>query len=177
MAEVLTTGRAASRTRSADDRSFAAPVHPSLWQADSLLRWGVTSGVGGIVIAVAWYVAAGEASFSQQVGPIDAALAGLLIAGVGNLAWLLRGRRALGERRRLLLPDIVPAATVTKVVGEHEAALASEAGGDQTFVAGEGMERYHRPGCALATGRDDWTAMTRAAHETVGRRPCGVCRP
>ena len=66
-------------------------------------------GLGGIVIAVAWYVAAGEATFAQQVGPVDAALAGLLLSGVGNLAWLLHGRRTLGERRRLLLPDIVAA--------------------------------------------------------------------
>ncbi len=63
-------------------------------------------GLGGIVVAVSWYVCAGDVSFSQQIGPTDAAVAGLLLAGIGNVGWLLRGRRILGERRRVLLPDV-----------------------------------------------------------------------
>ena len=63
-------------------------------------------GLGGIVVAVSWYVCAGDVSFSQQIGPTDAAVAGLLLAGIGNVGWLLRGRRILGERRRALLPDV-----------------------------------------------------------------------
>lgn len=180
MAEVMATGRAASRTRVAEQRSLVAPVRPSLWQAENLLRWAVTAGLGGILIAVAWYVAAGEATFSQQVGPIDLALAGLLVSGVGNLAWLVRGRRALGERRRLLLPDVVPAAPVPvrqEAQPEGAGSLTAARDSDLLFVAGEGMERYHRSDCVLASGRTGWVAMTSKAHEAAGRRPCGVCRP
>jgi hypothetical protein len=123
-------------------------------------------GIGGIVVAVSWYVCAGDVSFSQQIGPADAAVAGLLLAGIGNVGWLLRGRRILGERRRALLPDVparVAVGTVRPVGAHHE----EDAGA--LYVAGDGME--------LASGRHDWTAKTRAEHEVAGRRPCGVCRP
>jgi hypothetical protein len=144
----------------------------------------ITVGLGGIVVAVSWYVCAGDLQFSQQVGPIDAAIAGLLLAGIGNLGWLLHGRRALGERRRSLLPDVTvadldqPASVGTRRgLGTASATITASAAVETLFVAGEGMERFHRPDCALAAGRANWTAVSRREHEAAGRRPCGVCRP
>ncbi len=170
--------RTTTRTLGVSRRRASAPS--VLWGAEDLLRWVITLGLGGIVIVVCWYIAAGQATFSQQVGPLDAAVAGLLLAGIGNLAWLIHGRRALGERRRLLLPDVAeavahsaqPAQTVVA-----EPVSAAEAALEQVFLAGEGMERYHRPGCALASGRTGWTTATRREHELAGRRRCGVCQP
>ncbi len=60
-----------------------------LWSAEDLIRWVLGAGAGGIVIVVSWYVCAGEASFSRQIGPLDAAVAGLVFAGLGNVMWLL----------------------------------------------------------------------------------------
>ena len=187
MADAVAGGRLRTRARAIDaSPRRVAPPRPLLWGAEDLLRWVITVGLGGIVVAVAWYVAAGDASFSQQVGPVDAALAGLLLSGIGNLAWLLHGRRALGERRRLLLPDLAPAAAVNAPAKSDDAeagpdALATPPAGtasvEEVFLAGEGMERYHRPDCALAAGRTGWTTATRREHEAAGRRPCGVCRP
>ena len=71
------------------------------------MRWALATGAGGIVIAVSWYVCAGDASFYRQVGPLDAAVAAAVVSGLGNAVWLLRGRRNLGERRRALLGDPV----------------------------------------------------------------------
>src|SRR6185437_4675303 len=105
------------------------------------------------------------ASFGQQVGPLDAALAGLLLSGVGNLVWLLHGRRAVGERRRLLLPDVAASAAAHVVVAVPPPSPASTATEADVFLAGEGMERFHRPGCALAAGRTGWTTATRQEHE------------
>jgi len=183
MAEVVAGRRlpGAARSRRAGAPPARAASRTLLWRAEDLIRWGITVGLGGIVIAVAWYVCAGDASFDQQVGPADAAVGGLLLAGIGNAVWLLQGRRALGERRRTLLPDVAaPEPTVTRVT--DAGAVPMPAPGETTaqaglFVAGAGLERYHRPGCALASGRSDWTGMTRAEHEVAGRRPCGVCRP
>lgn len=180
MAEAVAHGRLQTRAHSFDASRPVASVHPLLWGAEDLLRWAITMGLGGIVIAVAWYIAAGEATFGQQVGPLDAALAGLLLSGVGNLAWLLHGRRALGERRRLLLPDVADAmgnAGAQAVAVGPLSTSASAASAADVFVAGEGMARFHRPDCALATGRMGWTTVTRREHEDAGRRPCGVCRP
>src|SRR5580704_2280096 len=104
MTDTAAGRRLGARTRSPEIRRRAAPAVPSvLWGAEDLLRWVITVGLGGIVVAVSWYVCAGDLQFSQQVGPIDAAIAGLLLSGIGNLAWLVHGRRALGERRRALL--------------------------------------------------------------------------
>ena len=150
----------------------------SLWRPEDLLRWAITVGVGGIVIAAAWYVCAGEASFAQQIGPLNAAVAGLLLSGAGNTVWLLKGRRVLGERRRALLPDVlVP--LESPPVDVADAARVDGGLEDQhaLFVAGDGMERYHRPTCPLAVGRQGWTAMTAERHVAAGRRACGVCRP
>jgi hypothetical protein len=96
---------------------------------------------------------------------------------VGNLAWLLHGRRALGERRRLLLPDVAEAVTHQPVVVGPLSTRSDATTVDDVFLAGEGMERFHRPGCVLAAGRTGWTTATRQEHEEAGRRPCGVCRP
>jgi hypothetical protein len=180
MAEALAGGRLQARARITDAPRRAAPAQPLLWSAEDLLRWVITVGLGGIVVVVSWYVAAGEATFSQQVGPIDAALAGLMLSGIGNLAWLLHGRRSLGERRRLLLPDIAEATTrmaapALLVAATSAPALATAV--EEVFLAGEGMERYHRLDCALATGRTAWTTATRRVHEDAGRQPCGICRP
>ena len=175
MAEVMAGRRLAGDARAASDATRVTGA--SLWRPEDLLRWGITVAVGGIVIAAAWYVCAGEASFAQQIGPINAAVAGLLLSGVGNTAWLLKGRRVLGERRHALLPDVlVPVGT----------SVGDDGGGDAVdglepqhalFVAGDGMERYHRPTCPLAAGRQGWTAMTADRHEAAGRRACGVCLP
>jgi hypothetical protein len=175
MAQVAASGRL-EQSRYDIGVSRAAPSpRPVLWRSEDLLRWGLTVGLGGTVVAVSWYICAGDVSFSQQIGPTDAAVAGLLLGGLGNVGWLLRGRRVLGERRRALLPDVaartLDVGTVRRVDVHHE----EEAGA--LCVAGNGMERFHRPDCVLASGRHDWTTMTRAEHDAAGRRPCGVCRP
>jgi hypothetical protein len=154
-----------------------------LWSAEDLIRLVLAVGTGGIVLVVSWYVCSGDASFNLQFGPLDVAVAGLVVAGLGNVMWLLRGRRAVGERRRALLPDPVIAAVIGSV-GETRRRLTGSgvdeirsAGVEQELlVAGEGLVRFHRSGCALAAGRT-WTISTRQEHEDAGRLPCGVCKP
>ncbi len=187
MTDVVAGRRIGARTRSLETRRRTGPAVPSvLWGAEDLLRWVITVGLGGIVVAVSWYVCAGDLQFSQQVGPTDAAIAGLLLAGVGNVAWLLHGRRALGERRRALLPDVTldsldraaPVATRRRQGPATETMTSVPSASEEAlFVAGEGMERFHRADCVLAAGRTGWSALPRHEHEAAGRRPCGVCRP
>ncbi len=182
MALVLAGGRSA-----ADGTRPRATVAPrgALWSAEDLLRWALATGVGGIVIAVSWYVCAGDASFYRQVGPLDAAVAGAVVSGLGNAMWLLRGRRRLGERRRALLGDPVlaldagAAGVVRRVSSSNleRAAPVGPAGAEaEIFVAGDGLLRFHRSDCDLAAGRS-WGSATREQHEDAGRLPCGVCRP
>jgi hypothetical protein len=181
MADAVVGGRlsGAARSRRTRTQDASASSRPLPWGADDLLRWGITIGIGAIVVGVSWYVCAGEASFGQQVGPADAAIAGLLVAAVGNASWLLKGRRAVGERRRALLPDVEPAPVAPVHVGGTGSFVVEPESASETdrFVAGAGMERYHRADCALASGREGWESLTRDEHKAAGRRPCGVCRP
>jgi hypothetical protein len=175
MTEVMAQRRLGGGERA----SRATPLTgASLWRPEDLLRWGITVGVGGIVIAVAWYVCAGEASFAQQIGPTNAAVAGLLLGGAGNTVWLLKGRRALGERRRALLPDVLVPLGSSSLADDTDAGAVDGVGEQHAlYVAGDGMERYHRSTCPLAAGRQGWAAMTADRHEAAGRRACGVCLP
>ena len=174
MTEVMAGRRLATRTRPLEGARVSVPdSNASLWRPEDLLRWAVTASLGGVAIAACWYVAAGDATFAQQIGPTNVAVAGLLLSGVGNAAWLLKGRRMLGERRRALLPDVPVPTTAVAEQGEADRGEVKRT----LYVAGEGMERYHRSGCPLAAGRGGWTSMTAERHEAAGRRPCGVCMP
>jgi hypothetical protein len=173
LARRLTGSRSSERTE-------ASAPQRALWKPDDLLRWGFMLAVGAVAIGVSWYVCAGDSNFNQQIGPADAAIGGLLVTGLGNATWLLRGRRALGERRRALLGDGAPVAAELTVRRVEMARAGTESGPSDTgelYVAGVGLERYHRSDCALASGREAWQAMTRQGHETAGRRPCDVCQP
>jgi hypothetical protein len=143
------------------------------------MRGVLAVAAGGIIIVVSWYVCSGDANFNQQIGPLDAAVGGMVLVGLGNVMWVLRGRRAVGERRRALLPDPVMTATGSvgsvRKVSDHSANDA-DADADELFVAGKGLLYFHRPECALAAGRN-WSGAPRAEHERQGCRPCGVCRP
>jgi hypothetical protein len=148
-----------------------------LWSAEDFIRWALGVGAGGIVIVVAWYVCSGDATFGRQIGPVDVAVGGVVFAGLGNVMWLLRGRRALGERRRALLPDMAAIGEATGPSAEADVGAAGSAGVEtDLFLGGEGMVRFHRPDCTLAVGRS-WAASTRQVHEEAGRLPCGVCDP
>jgi len=164
---------AGRRPTSGEASTATPPSSRTLWAAEDLIRLVLALLVGGIVVGVAWYICSGDARFNQQIGPLDAAVGGLIFAGGGNVMWLLRGRRALGERRRALMPDleaaILPAGSVRPVA-------TSPSDPSDLLVAGDGLVRYHRAACPLASGRS-WTGMTRGEHDAMGRQPCGVCQP
>ena len=181
MAGVLTSrSRPRGDTAEGSSRSDAASTRPAPWGADDLVRWLVLVGAGAVVVAVSWYLAAGDSSLNQQIGPTDAAIGGVVLAGLSNVGWLLRGRRAIGERRRRLLPEMAVPEQV-RVIGRstpsEEPLHAAVGTPEAIYLGGEGLERFHRHDCPLAVGRSEWMAATRQAHEQAGRRPCGMCRP
>lgn len=152
-------------------------LHPSAvtgspWTADDLLRFLATSGIGAALSAVAWYQANDEVALADQVQWANLAVGGFVLASYGMLGWLLRGRRAVGQRRVGLLGE--PARAAGAPVEIPAATSTASAGG--ALVAGRERRYYHAAGCPLAADRG-WTKATRSAHEKAGRQPCGVCRP
>ena len=128
----------------------------------------MTGLLGVFLIGAAWWGVSGTAALDAQVGWANVGVLGVVAAGAGNVNWLLSGRRAVGERRRRLLADVVETPVVANAPGVE--------GDGSALVAAEEMTRFHRAGCALAVGKAT-SAATRAEHDREGRRPCGVCRP
>lgn len=139
---------------------------------DDVLRVVAINAIAGVACVIACLMAAQRAAVEGQLILVNVAVAALVASGCVNMAWLLRGRRAVGLRYRELFGrlgaevDATPPPSVTTTADADSASL----------IAGDGLIRYHRPGCALAAGRD-WPSATRADHEQAGRQPCGVCRP
>jgi hypothetical protein len=128
----------------------------------------VSIAAGLVVWFIGWYRASGKASSDEQTTSLNVAILGVLIAGAGQLYWVLDGRRAVGRRRRALLADAAPVAATVEVAGNTGSAPGE-------MLAGGGRY-YHRLDCGLATGRAAATAA-RAEHEAAGRLACGVCAP
>jgi len=163
------------------DQYVGAPPAPQgflgrpLWHQGDLLRWGLVVGVALVMCIVGWYLASEDATMGKQIGPANLAVGGLIVAGVGHVSWLLSGRRAVGERRRVLLGE--PAAATVSVSEDVDVTREmSVPGGADDLIAGEGLRYYHRADCTLAGSRD-WPSAGRGEMEAAGRQPCGVCRP
>ena len=121
---------------------------------------GSLYGLAGMGLVLA-YKTSGIFNFAQG------AIAGIIVAGVGNAVWLLTGRRAVGLRRR----------TVANAIERRYRGRAQPiAEQTTTLVAAKGMTRYHRADCVFVAERRV-TANKRQTHESRGRTPCGVCRP
>ena len=129
-----------------------------------LLALYATTFVGVLLVFLAWYEVSASTRLSSQVRWTNVGVSGVIVLGAGNLFWLLRGRRANGQLKRLLVP-LVPAPDARL----REAAAVR-------LVAGRDMTRFHRADCALVTGKPV-TAASEAAHHRARRQPCGVCLP
>jgi hypothetical protein len=138
-----------------------------------VLRWAVATAFGAAMCMVAWYLASRDSLWSSQVGPANLAVAGVVVAGYAQVAWLLRGRRAVGARARwLLLLEGEDQDAGRSVVGRSDEASPDR----DMLVAGPGLSYFHRPDCPLAAGRS-WSGAVEAEQRAAGRAPCGVCHP
>lgn len=142
---------------------------PAPWKTSDVHRCVALSAVGLITAAFGWFLVSGRATYDEQMDVIGIAMFGVTLSAVANAVWILQGRRAVGERTRVLLaeraayfPDLgVPGAPVE--VASH-----------RSFVAGSDSRFFHAVDCELARGRG-WMPGERQAHERAGRIPCGVC--
>ena len=155
------------------DGTATAPPSALPWTAEDLVRWLAAAAFSAVIVVVAWYLAAGQASDMHQVGPLDLAIGGVVLGGIANLMWLLRGWQAVGERRKALiarLPIDVPASAAAGAVEAETAPLGVG------LLVGEGVRYFHRPSCPLTVGRN-WPPAPLDEHLRAGREPCGMCKP
>ena len=139
----------------------------SPWRAEDAVRLVAVIALGMALCGLASVVASGRAAVGQQLPLVCLAVAGLVVIFYGQTAWLLRGRRAVGERARHLLGE--------GPTGRAGPGMAVRSSND-LLVAGQDLTRFHRAGCPLARGQG-WAPAPRATHEASGKTACGVCRP
>jgi hypothetical protein len=128
---------------------------------------GVVVAAGFVMCATAWWNAGGENRLEDQTGAIWLGVAGLAVAVLGEGAWLRSDRRALSAYRGRLLQ---------RANGLDHAVVPAAVAAGEELVAVDGMQRYHRAGCPIAR-LNPGTPAARSAHESSGRRPCGICQP
>ncbi|MGD6748128.1 hypothetical protein ACOKM3_40520 [Streptomyces sp. BH106] len=141
------------------------------WRDRDVVTVCGTSLAGLALIVTAWFGASATVSTARQAAWLNLGVAGFAVGAGGFCLWLLRARRALGERRVSLI-----ALAPVDDDGDARPGPARRTGStDDTLalplVRAAGMDRPHRPDCPLVAGKE----VTPAAVGTG--EPCGVCAP
>jgi len=155
-----------------DETAARATAVRGPWSSDHLVRALLGNGLGGLLIATAWFQAAiaDTDAVRTRMTWLVLAIVGLVVAGVSNALWLFRGRQALTIARVALMADMREGLRpAPEGDGPRHRAV-------ERFVSAPGMTRYHRPTCSLAIGKE-LTARTAAAWSRAGMSPCEVCEP
>jgi len=134
------------------------------WTVNALLFVVMLNVIAEVVILAGWYGASTRGTVSSQVPWAETAIVGAIVAGVADCMWLLRGRRAIGERRRAVLTlETWQARSSSQVV-----VAAASASAD--LVRADGMTRVHRSGCPLVAGK-----KTNVVRRPGNAARCGIC--
>lgn len=141
------------------------------WRDSDVVMVSITAFLGLAAIGGAWFGASGSVSVSGQMAWLNLAVGGFVIAAVGSCLWLLRLRRAVGERRI----GLVALDTGPDVTDDHHHGPAPRPRGSGTstdtlrLVRGPEMNRVHYADCPLVAGKPVESATV------ADGEPCGVC--
>ena len=138
---------------------------PTPWVVPDLFRWFGLLGIGAAGLVVSWWGVSGTTRLSSLVTWVNVGVVAVVVSGLGNMTWLLQGRRAVAERRRRLLSASSLAPSTPEPLMPY---------GDDVRVAVPGATRHHRAGCPAVAGKRV-ERKTAAQHERAGRRRCGLC--
>ncbi len=155
------TGR---RRRSAD---LAKPLGESPWRVRDAVRLTVCAGLGLLGLFICWVGGSGTPEFRRQAVWLALGVLVCALSGAAGVGWLLRGLRTVHRERR----------EVYALIARRQESFASESGWDDTdhaWVVGRGMTRYHRPDCAVVSGKPVETVGAAQASQR-GLRACGMC--
>jgi hypothetical protein len=160
---------------SATERAFGAFVVDAPWQVADVSRLLVRLAVALLAVLITWYGAAHTTHINRQFVWIVGGSAGAAIGLIAVVAWETAG---LARVRYLKLE--LTASIQTRYAGSPSAAdiLAVTTAADSAPAAGwvtaPGMRLYHLPGCQLTLGKPVH-AVSRAAVDRTGLKPCGAC--
>lgn len=137
------------------------------WQGGQLRQFFLFQVVALTLLLIGWFGAAGQVHFADQILFVNLGGAGLILAGLANLVWLLAGRRAVFERLVTLERRGLSSGGLDQRVGSNLA----EADTRQVIVAdAPTVTRIHIPSCPLIVGKPV-TEVEDGGHFV----PCEVC--
>ncbi|MEV6056678.1 hypothetical protein [Streptomyces sp. NPDC052107] len=147
------------------------------WQDRDVLMVCGTTLAGLALLVTAWFGAGGTASVVRQTAWLNLAVAGFALAAIGQCLWLLRARRAVGERRIALISLAPQKERADSYEDSYEGSYESSYEAkplrrtSTRLVRAAGMVKLHRPDCPLLVGKDVVVAAPEAGEL------CGVCAP
>ena len=137
------------------------------WRVGTVVSLYLATVVGGALLVAGWYGASGTGDVAAQLVWLNVAALGLIVAGTGNVVWLLYGHRSVRARQRALV------ARGMELAAPPRRPTASPTSTTPTAlrVAIHGGARFHRPTCPLVVGKRT------TARIGTKRIPCEACRP
>jgi hypothetical protein len=137
--------------------SPASAIRP--WTPGALRLTLLANALAAVLVTVAWYGAANEATLVDGAAWANLSALGLIVAAAGNVRLLVVGRARIGLQQRALRRHRL-AGRAPAVATEHR------------LVALAGGRLYHRAGCRLVIGKPAEALVAIGSLE-----PCGWCRP
>jgi hypothetical protein len=168
-------------------RGATRPRHIDLpWQPSQAMQWLGGNLLGVAVLLFAWYKSSQSAAPQQLVEWAALGAFGVLIAGLANSVWLVRGGQAVRRRKQAVCDELWPLADVSTLAQPRTASDDQQSveplGDEPVSVQGEelvslpNMRYFHQAGCDLVAGKAA-DPDTRRVMVRGGKQPCGVCRP
>lgn len=158
-----------------DDRTAQRERGP-VWRA--VTRPAVSTAMallGLVLVAVSWFGLSGEVRVDEQLPwLLGAGIPGIALAVIGGLTFATRDLATFSEDLGRL-GDRVEAlhGRLMALAGGRPRGTVGSA--DPVVVVPSGVT-YHRPGCALAAGKD-LEQRDRSALASSDRQPCKLCDP
>jgi hypothetical protein len=151
---------------------YALPAEPrdpylgtGLWSRRDLLVLLVLYVGGAAGLVIAWYGSAAEADWRDTAKWLVTATGGLMLAGLGLLAWLVLGKLRITAAERAVRLGLLE-----RRASKRDVAVTVVTDG---LVTADGMRRYHRPTCLLMAGKQPVPFVPGRSALTA----CGVCEP
>lgn len=140
------------------------------WRDSEVILVAVTAVIGVTAIGGGWFGSSRTDSLVPATVWLNLAVAGFVIAAAGNCVWLLRLRRAVGERRISLISlDIAPPQVGATPESRGTASRSTQSTATFQLVRVTGTTKVHFADCPLVSGK-------RLEAAAVGDgQPCGVC--
>lgn len=144
----------------------AAPGRTPPWSLADARTAFLPVALGGVVLGWTWWESSGTGKLDEQTTAVVFAVLGAAVCVAGCFAWVAAGRRAVHERRVV----VIGALELELERSPRGASVTADTEHDGV-VGVAGTSRYHRPGCLLVRGK----AVEPGA--TSGRTACEMCRP